>query len=102
MRTLLATALVFAATALVAAEPNEAKLAPRVPLHLTALFARASEVTVDATGMAITQFDAPEVLVAHIGADGRPVIGCVDNEKSARLFFATADKPANGSKAQEK
>lgn len=100
MRALLAIALIAGSVSpLGAAEP---KFVPRVPLHLTALFARASEITVEANGMAVTEFDAPEVLVAHIGADGQPVLGCVDNEKAARRFFATAGKRASGSRAQEK
>jgi hypothetical protein len=100
MRTILALALIAGlASPLGAAEPQ---FVPRVPLHLTALFARASEITVEANGMAVTEFDAPEVLVAHIGADGRPVLGCVDNEKAALQFFAKAGKRTGGSRTQEK
>jgi hypothetical protein len=100
---LIAAAVLLASTAsLAAAEPSraETKLAPRLPLHLTALFERASDVVVTGTGMVVTESDAPEVLVARIGADGRAVIGCVNDAKSARAFFDA--RRVNGSKAQEK
>lgn len=93
MRTLTITISLALTASLGAAEPH--RIAARTPLHLTALFERASDVVVTGSGMVVTEFEAPEVLVARIGADGRPVIGCVDNEKSARLFFTAAGKPSS-------
>lgn len=54
-------------------------------LDLHALFARQAEV-VDATTIRPAGMD---VLVARIGEDGKPVIGCVSTEEAARRFFAS-------------
>lgn len=102
VRLIAAAVLLVSTGSLGAAEPArvQTKVVPRLPLHLTALFEHASEVVVTGSGMVVTESDAPEVLVARIGADGRPAIGCVNDATSARAFFDA--KPVSGSKAQKK
>ena len=33
-----------------------------------------------------------DVVVARIGADGKPVVGCVTTEEAARRFFAASER----------
>jgi hypothetical protein len=56
---------------------------------LAKLFAVASQKSaVAANGMRVAEQGSTDVVVAHIDADGQLVLGCVDNERAARAFFA--------------
>lgn len=100
-RFILAIAMsVFATTAVSAAEQAMDRACTRdgaahlVPAHdeLTALFAR-REAAASATETTTTEnatvepMGPPEVLMARIGADGKLVVVCVDNETAARRFL---------------
>lgn len=50
--------------------------------------ARETESIQLADGSYVTSGEAAEIVVARIGADGKPVMACVDNPKAAARFFA--------------
>lgn len=64
-----------------------ARLAPRI--ELTELFARIADAgaSFDTGDGVSAPMAATEMLVARLGADGKPLMVCVDNEESARNFL---------------
>lgn len=69
-----------------------ARMTPRVTL--VELFARLNGdgVSVETEDGVSMQATSVEVVIARIGTDGKPVMGCVDNVRSAEAFFTA---PAN-------
>lgn len=66
---------------------------------LTAIFAAATEEQEDPESLS-----APgtfELIVVRLGADGMPVMACVDNEQAARRFLDAPASKIQSKKAQE-
>ena len=109
-RLYVAVALVALATPLTvaAAEPvrlplrdSLAMMAPR--FDLTQLFARLAEgaATVDTGDGVNSRTISVELVVARLGADGKPVMACVDNAEAAERFFEAPVARIGRGKAQD-
>jgi len=70
------------------------------PARLADLFAARRGSVETADGVA-SRDGATEVVVARIGADGKPVMACVDNEEAARRFLALPVTKLRQSPAQD-
>ena len=71
--------------------------------ELTALFARFAqfERSIDTADGVSVPAGAMEVVVARIGTDGKPVIGCVDNADAAKRFFDAPIATIQNRRAQD-
>jgi hypothetical protein len=83
------------------ASHQQAQMAAREPVTLAQIFAAvpASDATVPAE-----EGSAPgsiELVVARIGADGKVVMACVDNEKAARHFLEAPREKLVSKQAKE-
>jgi hypothetical protein len=87
-----ATALHAAADAACDAEA-EARARSAALAQLFASQASSQKSVVAANGMRVAEQGSTDVVVAHIDADGRVVLGCVDSERAARAFFAAHPAP---------
>jgi hypothetical protein len=54
---------------------------------LASIFATHQSETIETDDGFMALGGSMEVVVARIGADGKPVLGCVDTEEAARRFF---------------
>ncbi|MDQ3280073.1 MAG: hypothetical protein M3Q69_01525 [Acidobacteriota bacterium] len=70
---------------------------------LTELFARFAQPgdSVESSDGVSAPAGTMEVVVARLGTDGKPVIGCVDNSESARRFFETSLENLQQRRAQD-
>ena len=77
------------------------RMTPR--LELTRLFARIAEggFSYETEDGVAWRASGGELLVARIGTDGEPLIGCVHNEQSARRFLDAPIERVQGRKAQD-
>ena len=77
------------------------RMTPR--LELTRLFARIADggFSYETEDGVASPMGGLEVIVVRIGTDGKPVMACVDNEKSAHRFFDAPIERVQGRKAQD-
>jgi hypothetical protein len=75
---------------------------PRIsaPARLAEMFA-GRDASVQTPDGVISRDGATEVVMARIGADGKPVMACVDNEQAARRFLALPVTVLRHSAAQD-
>jgi hypothetical protein len=78
-----------------------ARMTPRV--DLTELFARLGRNadTVETADGVNSRTIVMEMVVARIGADGKPVMACVDNAAAAQRFFEASLESVGRRKAQQ-